>query len=149
MAAASAATHPLIRRVRAAESTIGRFDRQPLVWGSQDCLRMAAHCLRQLGHAPPLRDAGPYRSPLGARRALKRTGFASLDRWVDSWGLPRIPAAMALPADVLAYETEDAAMPALALQLSNGRIFGFEPGAGVCCVIALNPGVVPLAAWSV
>ena len=137
-------------RVAAAESAIARFAGEEFAWGKADCLRLVAHALRQMGHAPPLRAAGDYRSLLGAHRALKRTGHASLDAWVDAWGLRRIPPAFALPGDVLAYATEDAALPALALQLSEGRVFGFHQGGGVAGVVGLFPGApAPAGAWQV
>ena len=136
-------------RIAAAESTIARFAGQPFAWGQRDCLRLVAHALRELGHAPPLREAGEYRTLIGAHRALKRTGYASLDAWVDAWGLLRIPPAAALPGDVLALPSEITTIPALALALSNGRAFGFVPQVGGAAVFTLAAGVRPLAAWSV
>ena len=145
-----AGDHPsLIERAKAAESTIAKFAGQGFIWGKSDCLRLVAHTLRQLGHAPPLRDAGVYSSHLGARRALKRTGFATLPEWVDSWGLLRIPPAMVLTGDVVALPSGDAAMPALALALPNGRVLGFVPELGVAASVMLAEGVSPLAAWRV
>ena len=134
-------------RVRAAEATIARFSGQTFAWGERDCLRMIAFALRELGHAPPLRDAGRYRTLLGAHRALKRTGHASLDAWVDSWGLLRIPPAAALPGDVLAFESDIPAMPSLALTLSEGRILGCVEQLGR--IVSVKPSRPPLAAWSV
>ena len=139
----------LIERAKAAESTIAKFAGQEFAWGKADCLRLVAHTLRQLGHAPPLRDAGAYSSHLGARRALKRTGFATLPEWVDSWGLLRIPPAMALTGDVVAFPSGDDAMPGLALALSNGRVLAFVPELGMAVSVMMNEGVVPLAAWRV
>ena len=103
----------LPERAAAAESAIARFSGQPFAWGERDCLRMVAHALRELGHAPPLRAAGKYATLIGAHRALKRTGHATLQEWVDAWGLRRITPAMALPADILALPSEVEAMPAL------------------------------------
>lgn len=134
-------------RIAAAESTIKRFGGQAFAWGEIDCLRLVAHGLRELGHAPPMRDAGMYRSHLAARRSLRRMGHATLEAWVDTWDLVRIPPASALPADVLAFPSEDEHLVGLALQLSNGRIFGFHASADEACVIA--PAVAPLAAWRV
>ena len=135
-------------RVAAAESAIARFAGEEFAWGKADCLRLVAHALRQMGHAPPLRAAGDYRTLLGAHRALKRTGHASLDAWVDAWGLRRIPPAFALPGDVLALPSDVPSMPALALQLSGGRLLGFIPSIGKAGVVSLAGGALPLIAWS-
>ncbi len=139
----------LIERAAAAESTIAKFLGQEFEWGRRDCLRMVAHHLRALKHTPPLRDAGPYSSHLGAHRALKRTGHATLTDWVDSWGLIRIPPAMALTGDVLALPSGADAMPSLAIQLSNRRVLAYVPELNVAAATHLVEGVVPLAAWRV
>ena len=139
---------PLIERQRAAESTVAKFKGQAFVWGKTDCVRLVAHTLRQLGYPPPLRDAGAYSSHLGAKRALKRTGFPTLQGWVDAWGLKRIAPAAALTGDIVALPSGDDAMPAMALVLSNGRFFGFMPETGCATVFALK-AAAPLAAWSI
>lgn len=138
-----------IERVAAAEATVARFAGQPFAWGERDCLRLVAFALRELGHAPPLREAGPYRTLLGAHRALKRTGHATLDAWVDAWGLLRIPPAFVQPGDVLALPSDIPAMPALAIALSNARLLGFIPQTGAAGVVSLANGALPLAAWRV
>ena len=139
----------LPERAAAAESAIARFSGQPFAWGERDCLRMVAHALRELGHAPPLRTAGRYANLLGAHRALKRTGYATLQEWVDAWGLRRITPATALPADVLALPSEIPAMPALGLVLPGGRVLAYAPELGTAAAVQLLPGIHPLAAWSV
>jgi hypothetical protein len=138
---------PLMRRMRAAESAVARFAGEPFAWGSSDCVRLVAHVMRDLGRSPPLREAGDYKTLLGARRALKRTGQPTLEAWVDSWGLKRIPPAFALPADIVALPGVDGDMPALTVVLSNGRLFGFLEGVGK--VMTLTDPNAPLTAWSV
>lgn len=140
-------TTPLGERVRAAESAVARFNAEPFVWGKADCVRLVAHVLREVGKSPPLRQAGEYKTLLGARRALKRTGHASLEAWVDSWGLRRTPPAFALPGDIIALPGVDGDMPALTVLLSNGRLFGFLEGFGT--VVALTDPAAPVAAWSI
>ncbi len=139
----------LPERAAAAESAIARFSGQPFAWGQFDCLRMVSHALRELGHAPPLRMAGKYSTLIGAHRALKRTGFATLHDWVDAWGLKRITPAMALTGDVLALPSQIEAMPALALALQGGRVFVYVPELGTAAAVNLLSTTRPLAAWSV
>ena len=140
---------PLMRRMRAAESAIARFSDKPFAWGEFDCLRLAAFTLREMGHAPPLRQAGQYRTLIGAHRALKRTGFATLHAWIDAWGLQRIRPAMALPADILALPSEIETMPALGVVLPNGRVLAYAPELGCAAPVTLLAHIHPIAAWSV
>ena len=137
----------LATRVRVAEATGEKFAGRPFEWGERDCLRMVAFALREFGYAPPLRAAGSYRTLIGAHRALKRTGFATLDAWIDAWGLQRIPPASALPADVLALPSEIPSMPALGLNLSGGYFLCFVPATGAAECVAFANGDQPLAAW--
>ena len=129
---------PLVRRMRTTEAAIARFADQPFAWGTVDCLRLTAFVLREMGHAPPLRQAGRYSPLLGAHRALKRTGFA----------LRRITPALALPADILALPSGFEAMPALGVVLSQGRVLAFAPELGCAAPVVLLDSIHPLAAWS-
>ena len=138
--------NPMLLRVRAAEATLQQFMGKPFAWGRADCLRLAAFHLRELGCAPPLREAGEYRTLLGAHRALKRTGHATFEAWVDSWGLMRIPPALALPGDLLGFRTEEDGWHALSVALSNGRALGFYGDPPLAQVV--QP-VDVAAAWSV
>lgn len=132
----------LIQRVAAVEATIARFKDRPLAYGKDDCVRMTAFCLRKLGVRAPLLKAGTYSTPTGARRALKKLGFDTLEQAVDSLELPRIPPASAWPGDVIALEGSDGA--ALCIAVGNGRVLGFWEESGVCAV--LQPHQY-LAAW--
>jgi len=121
----------LLDRVAAAQSAVDRFNNAELIWGRQDCARLAAHVLRELGHNAALARFGDYRSAGGAARALKRRGFADLAAVMDGFGLPRIPPASALPGDVLGFGHDDQSFGlselrvTLAVALGNGRILGF------------------------
>ena len=128
-------TNPMVRRVAAVEATIKRFEGRPLKLGRDDCARMAAFCLRKLGVKASLIKAGTYSSEVGARRAMKKLGFASLIDAVDSVGLPRIAPAMALPGDIIAMPLEEEGQVALAVAVGNGRVLGFWEASGVCTVI--------------
>jgi hypothetical protein len=119
--------------VEAAEATLVAFVGKPLTWGKWDCARLVAFDLKRLGHKPRLSRGGYYKSPIGARRALKRAGFETLEAALDDLALPRIGFASALPGDVVALESgED--WPGLAIALGNGRILAFSAAHGVCGV---------------
>lgn len=114
-------------RVAAAQATLDLYLDKPFVWGKWDCARLAAHCLKGLGHRPNLSRFGFYKSALGAARAMKREGFADLAAYLDDGlRLMRIPQAAALPADILGFRHPDQELPVgLGVAVGNGRILAF------------------------
>jgi hypothetical protein len=136
----------LIRRRDAAQATLNAFIGQPLVWGRFDCVRLAAFNLRQLGYKPRLVRGGAYRTPLGARQALKRAGFKSLEAALDDLGLPRVGHARILPGDVVALASgED--WPSLSVYLGNGRVLAFSAHHQMVAVAQPGPSDI-LDCWS-
>lgn len=125
---------PLTLRVRAAQAAVDKYDGRDLVWGDCDCIRPAAFVARQLGRKFPLTKAGRYSSLKGAIRAIKRTGFDTLEEAIDDLGFPRIGYASALPADILALPGADGDWVALFIYLGNGQALGFgdRDGREVC-----------------
>lgn len=134
---------PMIARRDAAQAAVDRFDGQPFAWGKNDCVRLSAFTLRKLGHKPNLARAGSYSSLLGAKRALMRTGFATLDAALDALGLSRIPPAAAITGDLVGLPGLDD-WTALTVALGNGRVLGFMDGR--CGV--MQP-LTPIVAWRV
>lgn len=115
----------MIRRQQAAQATVARFKGQPHQFGKNDCVRMAAFVMRRMGHRPQLGKAGAYSSLKGAMAALKKAGFSDLAAALDSLGLQRIPAAAALPADIVmipavAFDGQ------LTIAVGNGRVLGWH-----------------------
>ena len=134
---------PMIARRDAAQAAVDRFDGQPFVWGKNDCVRLSAFVLRKLGHKPNLARAGSYSSLLGAKRALARTGFASLEAALDALGLPRIPPAAATTGDIVGLPGEGD-WTALTVAVGNGRVLGFMEGRG-----GIMQPVTTVTAWRV
>ncbi|MFZ3484282.1 DUF6950 family protein [Sphingomonas sp. 3-13AW] len=116
----------LLRRQQATEATLDRFRGQPLIYGKNDCVRMAAFLLRKMGHRPQLAKAGTYSSMLGASRALQRAGFESLPDALDALGLMRIPPAMRWMADLVVVPGEGPFGGSLQVALNNGRTLGWH-----------------------
>lgn len=139
----------LIRRRDAAQAALDRFQGRPLVWGRDDCIRLAAFALRKMKRRVSLAKAGEIRSAAGALRALRRTGFADLAAAVDAQGLMRIPPAAALPADLIGLPTDEEGFGyALTVCVGNGRVLGFQTG--VCGVMQPRPeGLLNAVAWRV
>ncbi|MDB5458158.1 MAG: hypothetical protein JWP92_3743 [Caulobacter sp.] len=133
-------------RQLALSATVEHFMARPFAFGKTDCVRMAAFHLRKMGHRPSLVKAGSYSSLIGAMRALRRTGFASLPDALDAMGLPRIAPAAALVGDLLALPGEDA-LHALQVVAGNGRVFGFHADSETACF--LQPTLSVAMAWRV
>ncbi len=131
-------------RADAAQATLNRFRDQPFTWGKNDCARMVAFHLRQLGFKPQLSKAGTYKTALSARRALARAGFANLPDAIDALGLPRIAPAAALVGDIVQLEA-DSDLGALFVAVGNGRVLGYHEAA--TGAVVMQPTGAPLAAW--
>lgn len=136
------APHPLIVRRDAAQATLDRFRGQPFAWGRVDCGKMLHFHLRQLGRAIALGEASAYTTLLGATRALRKLGHASLPDALDAH-FPQVAPAAAIVGDALALEA-DTPLGAITIALGNGRVLGFHEEAAGAEV--LQPHQV-LAAW--
>lgn len=139
--------NPMILRVQAAQAAVDKYAGQPFAWYDADCARVAAFVLRELGYKPGFSRFGHYKTALGARKALKRNGFADTVDWIDSiHGLSRIPYLMTLPGDLVAGPGDEG-MTALTVALSNRRLLAFHPETGGCTVV--HPLQTPEICWRV
>ena len=136
---------PLERRHAAIEATMARYRDRPFEWGKVDCAKVAAFHLKKLGHKILISKAGSYSSPLGASRALRRLGYATLAEMADGIGLTPIPYARMLLGDIAELPAE-APLGAIGIYAGNGNLFCFHED---------HPGLVTFApdrilrAWSV
>jgi hypothetical protein len=110
----------LIKRTAATDKTVAAYADARFAWGRQDCVRMAALHIRNMGHKVSLVKAGEYRSETGAKRALERMGFETVEAALDV-RFDRIAPASAWVGDIIALPS-DGPFPALAIRLPNGRI---------------------------
>jgi len=94
----------LVARVAATEKVVARFRDRPFDWASRStCIHLARAQARAMGHRPP--SIPDFRSPIGARTALRSTGFDSLEALLDSL-FERIPPAAMLVGDLGLMEGE-------------------------------------------
>lgn len=135
----------MLRRVEVAQATLDAYRGKELVWGRTDCARLAAYSARRMGWPISLASFGSYETAAGAARVLKRNGCADMGELVDKMGLPRIPPASALPADIVAVQGDGLGGLSLTVALGNGRLVGFRGGPAA----VLQPLLPPLAAWRV
>lgn len=115
---------PTTRRERAAKACRQRFHEKPYKPGTRDCPTLALHNLRQVGVKVPWAKGLKWRNEAEGLRALKALGFSNLIEAVDSLGLPRIPPARALAADLIALPT-DHQIGSLAVCMGNGNLLAF------------------------
>lgn len=128
--------HVLERRKIATEATMARFVGQPFVWGKQDCAKLSAFHLRQLGVKVGIAKAGKWTTALGAKAALKRMGVKSLSELADKH-LAEIAPASALPGDIMIMPGDDG-FEGLAIVLGNGAVLGWHEETDGCAVLRVT-----------
>lgn len=116
----------MIRRRDIAQAAMRRYQHAPFAYGKNDCVRLGAFVLRRRGHRLKLAKAGTYHSALGAVRAMKRAGVASIEEALDAMQLPRIAPAAALPCDLVLIPGEGPFGGALTMAVGNGRVLGYH-----------------------
>lgn len=116
-------------RVARTQATYDHWGDRAFAWGKADCVKMAAWHLRGMGHVVRFAKAGSYSTAIGAKRALRRAGFASLTLALDGHFLPRIPLAMAMEGDIV-MGAGDGPFEALGILLGNGAMLGFHADTG-------------------
>lgn len=137
---------PILRRRDAAQATLDAYTGRPFKLGYVDCVRVAAHHLRLLGHTVRLPPQGSYRTILGARRALAKRGYASNAEAVDATGLVRKAPAAMIVGD-LAMMQDSHGLGGLVIALGNGRLLGFHEDLLPKGVLVLQPLGVPDIVW--
>jgi hypothetical protein len=122
----------LAERVSATETVIARYRAKPFDWATTGtCIHLARMQMVAMGHKAPSVPA--FRSAIGAGKALKRAGFDSLERLLDSL-LPRIAPASMLVGDLALMEGEP---PFDAIVIAAGhKVFGFHEEVEGLAVIA-------------
>lgn len=97
---------------------------RPFAWGHHDCVHFAAGWLRALGYPDPLEPFAPWRSPLGAARAIHAAGGfgPAVSERIAALGCAVIPPLTAQRGDVVLLQI-DARRQAL------GVVFGTHAAA--------------------
>lgn len=125
----------LQRRVAATEATKARFAGRAFDWGKQaTCIHLLRFHAAQMGHQLPI--VPRFRSALGAKRALKAQGVATLPELMDKH-FPRIPAAQMLTGDVAAFPG-DGELDALMIYGQLRAVLGWHEDAARCQIARLT-----------
>lgn len=133
-------------RTKAATATREAFIDQGFVWGTRDCVRLAAHALKGLGYKPALVRGGFYTTALGAQRAIRKAGYPSIEAALDGLGLARLPWSYALPGDIVALPSSER-WPALAVVMDYQHVLAFSALDGTCRIARPKAEEI-LALWS-
>lgn len=89
----------LAARVAATEKVVARFRNRPFGWDTRrTCIHLARAQARALGHRPP--PIPDFRSPRGAKTALRAQGHETLEQLLDSL-FPRIAPLAAWVGDLV------------------------------------------------
>jgi len=136
----------LVQRAAATTATMAKYHTKAFDWRSRaTCIHMARFHLRQLGHTPP--PIPDFRSALGARKALEKTGFADLSALLDSL-LARIAPAAVLVGDIVILRGDEG-FDSICIW-AGGKFLGWhgdDPG-GIKPQMALDPANI-IGAWRV
>lgn len=135
-------------RVANTQATLNAWRDQEGGWGRRDCARMVAQHLKRFGYRVSLAKAGGYTTEAGARRALQRAGYESLEAALDAHGLARITPAATLVGDILAFPSPQS-LPALSIVLRAGATRVLHCHDGYFRIIAPTWDPPPHAAWRV
>lgn len=119
----------LQRRVKAAQKAVDKFKDKPFSFEERhDCGRMAMFVMKELGVLPPkLRklSAAEYTSALQVKKAIREAGGDTVNEVMDKF-FEAIPAAAALPGDIVSIPSEDDTIGALGVSLGNGVVLSYH-----------------------
>lgn len=141
----------LHRRRDAAQATLDHFRARPFgLADKNDCAHIAAFHLRKLGVRISLAKVGAYKTPLGARAALRRAfKVSSLPELADKL-FERIAPANAIVGDLIEFRGLDSPIGALTVYLGNGLVVCYHedhPEGAITGRIVYDEGEAPLGAW--
>lgn len=134
-----------VARADATAKVLARFRNRPFGWATRrTCIHLARAQARALGHRPPA--IPDFRSPRGAKTALKALGHDNLEQLLDSL-FPRIPPLAAWIGDlVILAGGEDFDGIGVAV---GGKIAGYHEDhldQGVVNVVPIGPNPY-IGAW--
>ena len=132
----------LIRRQEATTKTLAKYRNVPFDWRNRaTCIHVARSQARNMGHRPPA--IPDFRSAIGARRALKDTGFATVEALLDSM-FERIAPAYMLVGD-LALVPGDEGFESIFVSAGEKMLGWIETDPSGMRPISM--AIVPSAAW--
>lgn len=113
----------LAARVAATEKVVARFRNRPFAWDARrTCIHLARAQARALGHRlPAIPD---FRSPRGAKTALRGQGCETLDQLLDLF-FPRIAPLAAWVGDLVIMTGADGDFDGIGI-VAGGKVLGYH-----------------------
>ena len=117
----------LERRRRAIALTRKRFAGKPHRFGVNDCVKVGAAHIRNMGHRKSLglAKAGGYKNAVAAKAALRRAGFECVADALIAAGFAEIAPAAALPGDLLIADGSHG-LDAVGIVIAHDTLLGFQ-----------------------
>ena len=115
----------LLTRRELVATALARWTGVPFAWGRADCVQLAAGHLLACGVEAGLARGGRYTTAIGAKRALGRAGFASIEDALAGVGLAEIAPLAALPGDLHALPSDVPGLSGIMIDLGHGAAFGW------------------------
>ena len=113
----------LVQRAAATEKTMQRYRHRPFDWATGGtCLHLARAQMKNMGHRPPA--IPKFSTAMGAQRAMKAAGFATLADLFDSL-LTRIAPASMLVGDLAIVRGEDD-LDSVVISAGAGNLLGWH-----------------------
>lgn len=135
----------LHERAERTRAVVGRFRSKPFDWAkAATCYHLVRAQLVAFGYKAKAVPA--FRTPLGAKGALKKLGAASLEQLMDNHGCMRIPPAMMIVGDVALLPSEGP-FDALAIYGGGGELFGWHGDDASSLRSFSMPATDIIAAW--
>ncbi|MAY20320.1 MAG: hypothetical protein CL955_06850 [Erythrobacteraceae bacterium] len=115
----------LALRKAAMDGVLARFRDKPFDWAGANCIRLARAQAVALGHDLP--PVPMFRTPLGAKRALKKQGVESVSALLDKH-FDRLPSpAFAWLGDLVAGPADPAhGLEAIGIADGQGNVWGWS-----------------------
>lgn len=127
--------HEIELRAKATRTTEAKFRNKPFDWSkSATCVHLMRFHAAQMGHKMPV--VPRFRSPLGAKRALKKMGYDDLPSLMDNY-FTRIPPAFARTGDFIAADG-DAGFHSLLVRGSNTMFLGWHDAMQGCTIVDVD-----------
>lgn len=119
----------LFERKAATDRTLHKFRDRPFDWHGASCIHLARTQAVNMGHRVPM--LAPFRTAVGAAKALRATGHNTLSGLLDSLFVPIVPARM-LAGDLCAGppDQDAAGFCAIGIADGHGNIFGWHEADG-------------------